>query len=770
MPIPVYTSQERAQTYNYTPSGAAPVRTSGLTGALAGIAASMSRDKQEKLKKAEALDSALWLESATTDLARAQIEYQANTPPSETAIEDWEKFYQKKKNELVATAGNEEEAVRFQQATSEVEISGYTHATNLVFAKKKMNTQDRLNKEVSVVADMYGTLPTPDEYSVEALFEQKDRLKQLVEERKGILLNDEDVAAYDEKINKLLVGVVDMWSIDNPDMSKKVLDRITGIDSRERRMYEDRIRSSRESKQTVDRAAFSREQTDALASVRETGESGNFDIVRAASKAYPTNEKQRQEAIHQFNTSKKVNEQYFHFTKAIKGASPAKVTELIEKHKPSTPAPDEGAPPSLEWRLYGEVQTAANNYLSQLNKDPYSTALMAPKIQASPEYKAYVEAEEQINELLRKGEPIPEELTQDYTKMVDMAEQIQGSWGFTSGEIRSASKSRLDAIASLFNNKTNTSQDIVNGVNSLRHLYGDKYPDVIRDIQAMPSNEGITPFYSLLIDQIDGDRTPQLVHSALDYVRAPRDKLGVEQTDLNDYRDRVEEVAAPLIQTLLNSGAPNARTDAIDILDGLAKVYAGRVGTEGLSDHFISDNLKKTVKALVMDNYFFDETNGRSYALPKDITISDWTDNGRPITKKDVTLISATLDAALDLPTRYQGAVEDYAYSSIGIDKLTGFLSTPDGAAINGYLGQPDAEGAADDIRENAYWAYDKNTGGMVLMMTTGEMQARPVYKGFKEVNGKTEFIPFTVSLEDIMDAGKQHREKLINQVTNIYF
>jgi hypothetical protein len=425
----------------------------------------------------------------------------------------------------------------------------------------------------------------------------------------------------------------------------------------------------------------------------------------------------------------------------------------------------------MKWKLYEQAKIMASQHANMVEERPFDVASQSPAIKPlqdaldalpddSPDKPAA------FQEVLRATIAI------ELGGKDEKGNQI--GLGLNDYEVQVASPETLTAITERLN--SGSTQQIIDGVNEYKVLYGPFMPDLLRNLQGMPSDAGLSPILSLVLPKIGSlpdYGTPAAVHTLIDTMRmSDKDlqSLGVETKDINDIADTLAKPGKTLVSAIfdamINTGNPNAIKDGSSIIGSIARYQAFKA-SRGEKD--VDKNLTE-----LLGDQFYGKTNGKSFVLPSNTTIK----GSRPTTQQ-VEKLTYMLDSALDIPNFNEKQMDRFAQGytqeavhplwKSGLFKLAQYMTTPEGGAINGYYEPHSIASVKDSIRNNFYWAHKEGTNEFVLMGTTGDLQARPIIKEVIKVKGQEDkLVPFTVSVDEAYSAWQQQQDTRIEAVNRI--
>lgn len=727
-PIQTYVASNPGETSKYIPPATTAIDISGLARGITQLGQGMAqkRENAQKLLEAqEAKRADLWINKQVVEADRFFTKYtmEASANPSTTAADDFDKAFAAYQEEAMKSAPSTEAAEKFSIRLGALGNDHYGKALQLVSSAHAINTVKDIDTMTAAARD---SMAMSMDY--ESLQGAQQYMMAAIENSRGLVF-DKVIDEQLKKVQNLSLEAVRMWAPEDPILAKQVLADIKDLPGDVRRRELDNIDKIVTQGRQIDRVQAVNDFKSMVSAVAEQGGDINSAVIEQVVLLSEPNEQasKRLELVTEATLAK----DGYRFTQAIRGEPPKRIDELTEEMKPGADVKFH----DMKWKLYEQAQQLAEHQKKQIKERPFDVAMQSPAIK--PLQDAY--------DALPDNDPRAPGAFQDLIR-ANMAIQ-ENSLGVPSYGVMAASPDELKLITERLNK--GTSQEIIDGVNQYKSLYGAFYPDLLRNVRDMPNSAGLSPYLLTIMDHIGtlpNGETPGYVHAFIEANRTPVDKLGVDNKFINETGKTLSsgKDSAKLIAAMYATGASNEEVQ--DLLYGIAKYHGYRVGRG-------TDNLNEVVAQMVSSQYTLGKANGVSFALPRSLGISD------EEVQKD---ISPMLDSFLDVSENRDGLVTGgtvdetlaarsnyYSGNLLVKSGLVDFLTTQDGARANHLLFVHGKADVNDMLRDNAYWSHMEGTDEMILMANKPGGQVGPVYKGIANKGAPDEKgIPFTVPLK----------------------
>lgn len=723
MLIPTHVSESTPGVQPMVLPSVRPIDFSGLGKGMMDLGASLQKMQQAKREK----ENNLWVSTQNLASQKKLTEFlaQSSVSPSQTVVDDYNGTWKAHKEEVLKQAPNEEARLKIEERLNTLEASGYEKVLTIKSNADGMVAYDSVDMQLRDASDMIAANPDLD-----GLLDMQEGMRASIRdmsEGDGALIGPTAAKKYLDAVDGLALGAVDLWAQTDTELARNALDSIDGLDPKVRADKLAMIERAEKQSTAVSRSLFTADFDAHLESIRTKGPAatGGFDL-QGLLNTYSKEERADKETL--FVRELVLASSAYTFEDNTQGVGPVEIDKELEKLAPVAGEKDF----ANKQAVYEQAAQVAKAKKKLISDDSFTASLGSKIVQPLAEASANLPKDTPIEERAR--------VTQD---LVAASYGIQEDMDVPSYSLRPMSNQAAKTFCEDLNRATE--QQVIDGVNQAKTLYGRYFPDVLRQLKDMPNSAGLSPHLSFIIDSIGSQPDGSTPADAYDYLKAnrtPTSELGVDQKVINDIRDsfKGDSLVNKLALAKINTGAPNAGEEVTALRLSIATHSAYVRGQTG------RDTTGAIETSLIGDTTQFGETGKkRVFAIPRSLKYND----------SQVKQIAVRLDEYLDLPIR-----EDLS-SPISNSGLIRFLTSPAGAAANNYNYVPSDDDVKDSLRSNAYWAHVDGTDEMVLMVSAGGLQVVPV---IKEITPAGKKIPFTVKLRDVdIDAGRAREQKRKN-------
>lgn len=665
------------------------------------------REAQRLLEKRKAQQDDLWSRENAMAASKGVLEWynEAAKDPKQSAISDWEKYWNGYTSEVLKNAPSEEAANDISLRLGSLELQMMPKVFGLKASADRTYAINSFTNMRQASSDLITLSP-----SMQTLNQAKGEMYVAIDNMED-MLGPEIATKLRNEMVQLNLEAADLWAMDDPALARQAVNEARGIPADVRAAALKKISAAENSVNSANRVLFDREKDSYISSLKING-AGNFD-TEGYIQSFPAS--QRVGKRTELKDDEAIARGYYNFTQAVVGKSAPEIDALLATYQPEAGADIH----DRKTRLFTELSQLASQQKKLLATDGFTASMQSPAVK-------------QLFETADQEDPV------NMQDVIATSLKAQADMGIPQGNRKVASSEQLTQIANQLN-KGNV-VDVINGINQLKSLYGQYYPDLFRNLLELPSDTRVSTNLSMIHEHIDGEKTPPWVSNFIEASRRSYKDLGFTQQEADDYRATVNKSAFRDLQRSLYGelGAPSFEASQ-EVLGALTK-YAMFLDASGEAEGRGKAS-KQAVDQLINSVTYFGEAQGKTYRIPKktpDGEIDEYT------AKKIRFALTATLNTTLqdkyaavhngpdNVPTPFHIRMLD--------EKQFGFA---DGASADFKY-----KAMVDAIRTHGYWATTPDDTGVILMSKTSDTQrnnpvlgrdGKPIYVSFKEAAAWTD-------------------------------
>lgn len=645
----------------------------------------------------------LWVNNQQLQAQRHMQKYliEASKNPNQDIVDTWENDWNKYTDELINSAPSEDAKDALSLGLGSLEVQMIPKVFGIKASADRLYADESVKGMFEAANDMIALNVSYDSLQV-----LKEQIGTAIDDMSGTLVDPATAAQYKEGINDLNLKAVDLWMLEDPSLARQVLKDTKGIPADTRAAYIKRIDAAEKQAKSVDRTLFERDYKSYISSVRATGK-GSFDVEGYVS-SLPSD---RQVGVRtEIKDDIAVAQGYYNFSQAIIGKSSTDIDVELMKLKPEAGVEAY----HRKARLYAEAAALAEQQKSLIKKDPFTAAMQSPVI------------EQMVSQI---EDDSPAEVVQD---TIAAAMQVQSEMGVPQGNMKVAPLSRLQSIAANLNK--GSVDEVVNGINQLKSIYGQYYPDLFRNLVELPNDARVSTNLSMIHEHINGENTPPWVFNFIDATRQTTKDLGFTDEEANDFRETAKTQSFLNLQkAMFGAGGASSFERSGEVLEALSK-YSMFLDASGETKGR-GKSVKKASSQLIDSIYAFGESQGQTYGIPRqlpDMYVDD----------KLADKIDYALDATLNTKIQSKYAAVFGGDQGIPTPFHIGMVNWDQFGFSKDASADFKSKAVEDAIRTHGYWATAPDGNGVILMSkAAGTLrnqpvlsdQNEPIYVSFKE-------------------------------------
>lgn len=696
MKQPTYIAGESPFAGINSPASITPISTEGLSSGIS----QYTNTAAAILEKSRQRQESLWVKEQALKANRDTTEWLigASNNPKQSAIGDWDNYWNEYSKELVKGAPSEQAAETLSLSLGNLEVNTVPKVFSIKATADRTFAIDHLTSMRQSANDMISFSP-----SMETLLGVKQELSTAISDMEGFL-DKETTAKLTDSLVELNLEAAKLWAIDDPTLARQAIAEAKGIPADVRAAALKDIANAESSMNSANRVLFEREKEDYISFLRSNG-SGQFDVDGYIQSFPAADQVGKRTALKKEEANARA---YYKFSKEIVGKSSNEVDAILSTYVPTKQEGHES-----DMQLYKELSSAADNYKKMLSDDGFVASLQSPA----------------VKQLFENADTEDPANLQD---VIAVSSRVQTDMGIPQGNIKVAPSEQLTQIAAQLNKGSVV--EVVNGINQLKSLYGQYYPDLFRNLLELPSDAKVSTNLSMIHEHINGEQTPSWVYNFIDATRKTYSDFGYTERDAKDFEDSVNRGSFRDLQKALYGELGANSFDASKELVGAMTKYAMFLDASGETSGTRASS-KKAVSQIIDSVTYFGEAQGKTYRIPKR------TPDGE-ISEATAKKIRYTLTQTLDPDTQNK-----YAAIFGGPSKVpTPFHINMVGEEQFGF--PPDASGEfkvkviEQAIRTHGYWATTPDDSGVILMSKASDTsrnspvlnnKGEPIYVSFKD-------------------------------------